>query len=329
MTGVLMLLAEPQMQMFSDASLEGWGGHLENWEGHGEWSDDERFLHSNALELLAVIKMVEHFKEALAGETVLLLTDNTSVVAYVNHQGGTKSRTLLRLTQRLYLLLEELQLTLRSRHIPGRLNVLADKLSRHRQIVPTEWSLHPSILKLLWGQWDKPLIDLFATRHNKKLPLYVSPVPDREAWAVDALSLSWDNLYAYAYPPTAIVGKVLAKVEKHSCILVLIAPAWPNQAWYPKLLDLLIETPLALPVWEKLLRQPQMYVYHRQPEIFQFHAWKISSDPTLRGDFLRSLQKGCPDHRKRHPWRSTKESGQYSRVGVINGMSILPRPLLP
>ena len=40
-------------------------------------------------------------------------------------------------------------------------------------------------------------IDLFATRFNK-LPLFVSPIPDPLALAVDALSLSWEDLEAYA-----------------------------------------------------------------------------------------------------------------------------------
>ena len=37
------------------------------------------------------------------------------------------------------------QVTLRARHIPGRLNVVAVKLSRLGQIIQTEWSLHPQI----------------------------------------------------------------------------------------------------------------------------------------------------------------------------------------
>ena len=35
------------------------------------------------------------------------------------------------------------QVTLKAQHIPGRLNVIADKLSRLSQIIQTEWSLHP------------------------------------------------------------------------------------------------------------------------------------------------------------------------------------------
>ena len=55
-------------------------------------------------------------------------------------------------------------------------------------------------------------MDLFATRHNHKLPLFVSPVPDSLAWEVEALHLDWTGLMGYAYPPTALLSKILAKV---------------------------------------------------------------------------------------------------------------------
>ena len=34
------------------------------------------------------------------------------------------------------------------------------------------------------------MVDLFATRLNHKLPMYVSPVPDSQAWETDALNIS-------------------------------------------------------------------------------------------------------------------------------------------
>ena len=37
------------------------------------------------------------------------------------------------------------QVTLRARHIPGWLNVIADKLSRLGQTIQAEWSLHPEV----------------------------------------------------------------------------------------------------------------------------------------------------------------------------------------
>ena len=42
-----------------------------------------------------------------------------------------------------------------------------------------------------------PLLDMFATRWNHKLPPFVSPVPDPSAMAVDALSMSWNALWTY------------------------------------------------------------------------------------------------------------------------------------
>ena len=56
-------------------------------------------------------------------------------------------------------------------------------------------------------------------RFNNKLPQFVSPVPDSLAIAVDALSMPWEDLDAYAFPPAAILGKVVEKLpmrENHS-----------------------------------------------------------------------------------------------------------------
>ena len=74
---------------------------------------------------------------------------------------------------------------------------------------------------------------VFPTRFNNKLPQFVSPVPDPQAWAVDALSLSWENLDPYAFPPATIFGKVVEKLQDYRCNrIILIAPGWPNMPWF-------------------------------------------------------------------------------------------------
>ena len=88
--------------------------------------------------------------------------------------------------------------TLKARHIPGCLNVMADLLSRSNQVQSTEWCLHPQVFKQICQKWFTPHVDLFATHLNHKLPLYVSPVPDPKAWDIDALNINWTNLTAYA-----------------------------------------------------------------------------------------------------------------------------------
>ena len=89
-------------------------------------------------------------------------------------------------------------------------------------------------------------MDLFATRFNNKLPQFVSPVPDPQAWAVDALSLSWENLDPYAFPPAAILGKVMEKLQDYNRI-ILIAPGWPNMPWFWDLVAMSSQIPLCLP----------------------------------------------------------------------------------
>jgi hypothetical protein len=154
-------------------------------------------------------------------------TDNTTVMAYINHQGGLASLPLYLETERLLLLAESNQWTLLAKHIPGHLNVLADYLSRRHQTLHTEWTLNQGVVKSLFDRWGDPCVDLFATCLNNRLPVYVSPVQDPLAWQVDALSISWEGLSAYAYPPVKILPQVLEKVQQTRTLrLILIAPKW-------------------------------------------------------------------------------------------------------
>ena len=78
--------------------------------------------------------------------------------------------------------------------------MVADKLSRLGQTIQTEWNLLLEVFQTICNRWHRPRIDLFATRFNNKLPLFVSlAVPDPLASAVDALGLPWEDLDAYAF----------------------------------------------------------------------------------------------------------------------------------
>ena len=189
------------VQLFTDASSEGWGAHLGDFTARGVWSPQESLLHINFLELKAVLLAIRQFEHLCKGQIVLVATDNTTVVSYRNKQGGMRSGSLCALLWRLLSWCHPRGIILRARHIPGHLNVIADKLSRHNQVIQTEWSLSQQVFTLLCSRWTQPQVDLFATRFNHKLPRFVSPVPDSTAWGVDALSLQWDQLEAYAFSP--------------------------------------------------------------------------------------------------------------------------------
>ena len=51
--------------------------------------------------------------------------------------------------------------------------------------------------------------------------------------------LPWENLDLYAFPPVAIMGKVLLKGREYLCRgIILISPGWPNMPWYGDLVTL-------------------------------------------------------------------------------------------
>ena len=85
-----------------------------------------------------------HFIAVLQGHHVLIAMDYTTVVAYINKQGGSHCHALLRLVVDLFLWLQTQDITLGARHIPCCLNVIADRLSWPNQPITTEWSLYPT-----------------------------------------------------------------------------------------------------------------------------------------------------------------------------------------
>ena len=79
------------IQLFTDASNEGWGAHLEQTSTKGLWSDREKRLHINVLELKAASLALRSFKDQFQNQRVLVATENSRVVAYINKQRGTHS----------------------------------------------------------------------------------------------------------------------------------------------------------------------------------------------------------------------------------------------
>ena len=88
------------LQLFTDASNEGWGGHLGEYTAKGVRSDSESQLHINFLELKAVLLALKKFEQQCWGQIILVTTDNTTVVSYINKEGGMRSGSLCALLWR-------------------------------------------------------------------------------------------------------------------------------------------------------------------------------------------------------------------------------------
>ena len=72
------------------------------------------------------------------------------------------------------------------------------------------------------------------------LPEFETSVPDSLASVVYALGLPWEYLDPYAFPPVAILGKVVAKLKDYPCRRIIKRPARDA-------------------IWEKRLRQIRIF----------------------------------------------------------------------
>ena len=101
LTGVRFGTPAPDLHLYSDASCLGRGAHLLDQHVSGVWSDQEKLLHINLLEMKALFLALQSFREDVIGHHVTAMCDNSTVMAYVNKQGGTVSQALCSLTSRL------------------------------------------------------------------------------------------------------------------------------------------------------------------------------------------------------------------------------------
>ena len=325
--GVPLIQAD-NIVLWTDASEEGWGAHLDSLQTKGVWDLTQKKNHINWLELKAVHLALISFLPQVEKKNVLIRTDNSTVVAYINKEGGTRSLPLCLLMWEIFNWAENFNINLRAAHIPGKKNVIADSLSRSRKYHKlTEWSLDTEVVKKIFQIFYTPNIDLFATRENRQLAVFCSPRPTEGAWCTDALSANWKGMYAYAFPPQILLHRVLRKVQQEPCTLILIAPLSPTQSWFPVLLELVIDYPRLLPGIPKLLTQEKGRLIHPDPSSLKLAAWKISGVIEETRIFQKKL-KDISLRAKDHPREIyTRPDSEFMTAGVVNDRLIQVLPL--
>ena len=69
-----------------------------------------------------------------------------------------------------------------------------DALSRGKHNHPTEWSLHKTVVRLIFEHWPTPNVDLFASEKNHKLSVFFSVRPSQTSSGINALTQNWESV---------------------------------------------------------------------------------------------------------------------------------------
>ncbi len=314
-------LVEPKVKMtiHTDASSFGYGytNLDEGVSGGGKWLPGEMEWHINVKELKAIEFGLKALCKNVKDAHVKVMSDNQCAVSYIREQGGSHSSQCNAVARNIWLWAWQRNLWLTCAHIPGVSNDVADRASRHFRL-ETEWQLAPDVFLAIKHCFPQVAIDtdLFATRNNAQLDRYIAWKPDPHAFAIDALSISWTELQAYAFPPFSLIPRVLQKIISDKATLIVIVPRWPTQAWYPLLLHLLMDHPRVLPKRPRLLQLPEMPdTLHPLRQKMTLLACALSGNPLRRKDYQTMLSTQSANRGDLQPQNSTSLSS-------INGQNL-------
>ena len=242
----------PTLHIWSDASMQGCGSHTSRGEyTQRVWSDGEKSLHINHLELRSAREAAKEF--ALPGDRIRLHIDSKVACAYVRKQGGTRSTSL---SQEACLLWDEMiqrEVSILTPHwISTSDNSVADFLTRQKGTT-WEFKLNPILFSTIMTHFDlQPTLDSFASSETRQLPRYMSWDYEEDALGRDALLCRWDEV-TYCFPPIPLIPKVMNKIRDEKIDAILVCPEWPASLWWMQVKQMLVAPPFPLPPFRQSL----------------------------------------------------------------------------
>ena len=276
------------LEMHTDSSNDGWGCVYQGATINGRWNDQERSLHINCLELLAILYAIKSISHDLRNRNIKVLSDSSTAIAYVNNMGGSKSWTCNQIAIEIWSLCISLNTFVQCEYVPGEINP-ADLPSR--QFTDRhEWELDQLVFEKIASQFGYPCIDLFASRHNAKIGVYASWQPDPNAQFINSLSCDWGIFsLVYLFPPFSLISISLQKIQEEEAEAILIAPIWPNQIWFSRVMHMLTAQPVILPDTATILAHPLTRESHPLAHRIVLMACRLSGSTTRARSFQSKL----------------------------------------
>ena len=242
------------VSLSTDASDLGWSYVLAGHCSSGRWSPGEQTLHINLKEFLALSFALRQNPQAIQGKTVFWEVDNTTALAYIRNEGGTKNWQLCQQAISLLKWCFLLRVKLVPKYVPSSENIVDDRASRFQEV--EDWYLLPRVTRKIFRQWGTPEVDLMATAHSAQVPAYFAfDRLDPLSRGTDAFAQTWEFGLAYVFPPPPVILKTLSKIQQSpvDSVFLVILPWWPNKLWFPVAMQLALEPPLRLPLPHNLV----------------------------------------------------------------------------
>ena len=319
------LRPDPTMTIVTNASMEGWGGHLGDLGpvvvGLGQTPHQLARAPGNMADLAA-------FPASGAGHCC------GCPYGQFHHSGlykqggwnsvphlvlpGTGPMGLVQATRDL----PGCQPHIRSQERPGRRPVQVETQPPHG-VVPPQDSGTAHIRALA----DPPCGSLRIGEESQTSGVLLSaPLSDVEHDKRSDAELGESVVYGYAYPPTNLIPRVLRKLRlQWSARIVLLAQFWPSHPWFHQLTSMLTDLPQMITPKDNLLKNLVTGKFYPKPDRMRLAVWPLSANPSLTEGFHRELQRRPPGPGKSRlagfmiPIFSTTDDGAWSEVWVPLG----------
>ena len=277
------------LELFSDACFGGWGTYFPPSVTHGFFDVMERAESINTKETLAIWYSLLSFLPALRNHHILIRSDSATAISYVSKFSGMNDLRRDLIARDIWQLAHDNNFWISISFIPGHENIESDAESRAGNPF-LEYTLPKDAFIAITKVFGFPQIDLFASRLNAQLPLYVSWLPDPYCYSVDAFKMSWRPWFAFIHSPFILVSRILKKIILDEATVIMVVPAWPTQPWFPRFLDLLIAHPVILrPEHAPFLPFPLQKEDGINTLKYQLLAAKLSGDITRTRAFQAQL----------------------------------------
>ena len=287
----------------------------------GLWSREEQEMHINVLKLLAVTLAVKSFAKNRNNIEIMMTTDNSTAMAYINHLGGTHSSVLNELVSGLWRRAMERNIFLRAEHLPRVMNIIADKESRMMRD-RCDWMIYPKVFVHLQETMGPLEVDMFASRLTHQLPRFSSWRPDLLAKATVAFPQRWRKFQGYVNPPCYLLLTTLSKTRQQEAQVLLIAPVWKTKPWYSLVLEILVDFPLLLPREEDLVISPTEKEFIMPAGVPQLAAWPVSGNNAEQNTFQKRLLGYSDDYGEEKRHQIMNQSSRNRVAGVRRGIEI-------